>query len=245
MRCKLFHSHYHSNHHRYSGQEEPELPVSGTHHRHYEIQAHQAPNPASEVEDRPEEEDILPLGRFGRVGHHDLALSAPKHACTAPQDEASRYNVAEVLREVVAEVGRDIDAVPNATEGECDLDAQGVCDRSSEEPDYRKGCVQGAVRGVTCFRCHLACTADAVQSIEHALVRVSMHKNIPAINEPTWAKKAHKSDQEQLRFGRGVVWQSKKASVLPTLPRVSQLVQGRLCVVDRFDSIRKNDFLER
>ena len=125
-------------------------------------------NNGAQVENSPENCDILALGLLGRVGQHDGALSGPEQTSAGTQQGAREDQEPGVLGVVVAENRRDVEAVAEAAEAECQTQSDRVGDAASEEADDGESRVDGGAGVVDVVGVDLASGAEAVDGIEHA-----------------------------------------------------------------------------
>lgn len=156
---------------------------------------HQSANHTAQVEDHPEPGDEATLLRFGRIGHHDGALRRPEDTGAHSEERTGEDNVPKVGGVVVAEVGRDVNGVADATKRQRPADADGIGDGAGEEADNRKGRVESCVGVVASRGVELTCTSETIDGIEHsclALASAARRKAKCAVLH-TRTKEAHKS----------------------------------------------------
>ena len=144
-------------------------------------------NDGAQVEDDPEPRNVAALAVLGRVRHHDGSLGSPEQTRADTEEGAGEDDEADILGVRVAQEGRGVNAVAQATDGEGRAETETVGKGSSEEADDGKGAVEGDTGVVLSGGIDLATAAEASEGVVHA-----------------GAEEADDGDHEQLDLGRGV-----------------------------------------
>lgn len=130
--------------------------------------AYQSAYHTAQVKDHPEPGDEAALLGLGRVGHHDSALSRPQDTSADTKEGASEGDVAIVVGVFEADVGRDVDAVADAAEGERPANADSIGDGSREEADDGEGGVEGGVGITVRLTVEQPTASETVEGVEHS-----------------------------------------------------------------------------
>ena len=107
-------------------------------------------------------------------------MRGPENACTASKQEAGEDDVAKVSSIIVAKVRANEDTVSKTAEREGNSNAKGICNGASKETDDSESGIERGESVITnerTFR-NLACTTEAVESIEHAFALSVGRRNV-------------------------------------------------------------------